>query len=614
MAKFVLIDHSLGGIGGHHYDYAMHVLRAAEAFGFETVLAANRRFRRRGDFPAACRAYSLFRYHTYSKYTIFAGGRRRLIDPQVASPTGDAGGAAHTGLLRRAWQWADDQRHRHGPQRRIDDITSGCRRLFHAEPLEPGDHVFVPTLSELDLHALAEYWKAEPRTRCADWHLQFHFNIFDGREPDYLGQFHRLEELKQHLERTLRGVPSHRLHFYNTTEQLAAQYNLTGVADFQPLPYPVNSALFSQGVGRMEDGPLRITCAGGVRAEKGFDELSGIVRDLWGDLLADGRAQLLVQSKSCRLSSRPRMILPVPPEAETDRCIARPDVTHRQAVVYVKHPLEIDDYAALIRRADVGLFLYDSDRYYVRRAGIMGEYLSAGVPVVVPAGCWLSEQIAEPIHQHQQRLAEQAPRVSSLQGADVVWRRADGECTSETLSFGGADDAAVGEIDVPAGARELLVSFRRIEPPGPGTYVRLAAELFDGRRRLLARATHVVGRRRSGNAVTALLRLAEEVRRLRLSWSNAYHASAVTVSDVALDFLASDSLTGANRPLGAVGLIAGDISEVPALLRDMEQHYMHYRNSAEAFARQWNRQHDPRRTIEVLLSRAGDNAAMPRAA
>jgi hypothetical protein len=28
--KFILIDNSIIDVGGHHYEYAMHVLRAAE--------------------------------------------------------------------------------------------------------------------------------------------------------------------------------------------------------------------------------------------------------------------------------------------------------------------------------------------------------------------------------------------------------------------------------------------------------------------------------------------------------------------------------------------------------------------------------------------------------
>ena len=33
MAKFIMLDHSLYGVGGHHYAYAVNVLLAAEAMG-----------------------------------------------------------------------------------------------------------------------------------------------------------------------------------------------------------------------------------------------------------------------------------------------------------------------------------------------------------------------------------------------------------------------------------------------------------------------------------------------------------------------------------------------------------------------------------------------------
>ena len=44
MPRLFLLDHSLQNVGGHHFDYAMQSLRAADAAGFEIVLAAHRRF------------------------------------------------------------------------------------------------------------------------------------------------------------------------------------------------------------------------------------------------------------------------------------------------------------------------------------------------------------------------------------------------------------------------------------------------------------------------------------------------------------------------------------------------------------------------------------------
>jgi hypothetical protein len=51
MKRFVLIDHSMSDLAGHHYEYAMHVLRAAEAAGYQPVLATNRKFRERDAAP-----------------------------------------------------------------------------------------------------------------------------------------------------------------------------------------------------------------------------------------------------------------------------------------------------------------------------------------------------------------------------------------------------------------------------------------------------------------------------------------------------------------------------------------------------------------------------------
>src|SRR5689334_10242896 len=44
MPQFILIDHSIQDTTGHHYEYAMRVLEAAEQAGYTPVLAANSQF------------------------------------------------------------------------------------------------------------------------------------------------------------------------------------------------------------------------------------------------------------------------------------------------------------------------------------------------------------------------------------------------------------------------------------------------------------------------------------------------------------------------------------------------------------------------------------------
>jgi glycosyltransferase involved in cell wall biosynthesis len=65
-----------------------------------------------------------------------------------------------------------------------------------------------------------------------------------------------------------------------------------------------------------------------------------------------------------------------------------------------KSPLQIltsdlstDDYHDWLDTADLGLFLYEPSRYKTRCSGVLLEMLGRGVPVIVPDGCWLADQV-----------------------------------------------------------------------------------------------------------------------------------------------------------------------------------------------------------------------------
>lgn len=62
MPKFVLIDHSIVGIGGHHHEYAAHVLRAAQRAGYKPVLATNRRFKGKNISQLPWEIYAIYKY------------------------------------------------------------------------------------------------------------------------------------------------------------------------------------------------------------------------------------------------------------------------------------------------------------------------------------------------------------------------------------------------------------------------------------------------------------------------------------------------------------------------------------------------------------------------
>ncbi len=87
-------------------------------------------------------------------------------------------------------------------------------------------------------------------------------------------------------------------------------------------------------------------------------------------------------------------------------------------VVYAPFPLDLERYAELVRSSDIGLLLYDSTRYYARCSGVLLEMLSAGVPVIVPGGCWLSEQIHDENQRHLRDIAARATAMKQISHAN----------------------------------------------------------------------------------------------------------------------------------------------------------------------------------------------------
>jgi hypothetical protein len=579
---FYLIDHSLKDFGGHHFDYATLILRAAEVSGFDVILATNRRFHADGRFPDSWRVLPLFRYHAYSRYSVHGGwqdgalgldGRRlsllstrRFLD---------------IGVVNRWW--------------RLWNFEKACRELFTQAPLSGGDQVFIPTLSEFDLLGLVRFLKSCGDTTKADWHLQFHFSFLNGRDPEYDRQHEVQSQFQRQFQGALRQLEGHRLHFYTTTEELARQYNRLGVADFHPLTYPIRG-VFHPPRSRRINTPLRVTSAGAVRPEKGQQHLSELVTRLWTDYFAAGKLQLAIQCKSTRFSRSPRRVVD---SADVGRLNARfrlPDEDCHDPVIYIRHPIDSKDYVRLIRGSDVGLLMYDQHRYYGRHAGVLGEYLSAGVPVIVPAGCWLAEQLAGPIHSHLDSLLGRPDsyNLAMEEAEDAATVRP----TPESSRGFTKTEPFTCRVRLPPQASDLLLGFSWLEPQAAGTYVQVTARQYDSRRREVSCATTIASRRQPASMLFHLHTHSELV---ELQWSTAYDDARALIAKPRAQPLLGPRRPGGHYPAGRVGLIAATPQEVPALLEDIYQHYEHYRQSSLAFSERWHRDHRPEKTLARLL-------------
>jgi glycosyltransferase involved in cell wall biosynthesis len=124
-------------------------------------------------------------------------------------------------------------------------------------------------------------------------------------------------------------------------------------------------------------GPPRVAVVGGARPEKGFDRLPAIVQASRERTAAVFLLQLFNEQLSpeewdalCRLAEEP-------------------------GVEAARGQLDRAGYLGLFAAADLMLFPYSRIPYKQRPSGIFSEAVLSGLPVVVPSGTWLAEQVEE---------------------------------------------------------------------------------------------------------------------------------------------------------------------------------------------------------------------------
>ena len=246
-------------------------------------------------------------------------------------------------------------------------------------------------------------------------------------------------------------------------------------------------------------------------------------------------------------------------------------------------PLDTEPYANAICSADIGLLLYDSDEYFARCSGILLELLTAGVPAIVPAGCWLADQIESANENYIDQLRQSATELGRWNQPDVLIAKA----------------ATIFEPKTPTrvSAKNLVVSVDPIRKIEPGCYIRFELKQSNHEGTTLCRQTQIVGCNSNDSKPSCLFSLEPDAERVHLSVSNPYGSWPLPAADLCVEWL-----DGPIRPLGLVGLTAADIGQVPRLIAEIVEHYDHYRTAAQQFAQRMIQLHDPSQTIRSLTA------------
>ena len=508
---------------------------------------------------------------------------------------------------------------------------------------------------------LAIFLSNAPATILPTWHLQFHFNLFEGRTPEYHSQAVAEKLTRECFKSSLNRLSYHRVRCYTTSQPLADQYNRLGVGQMASLPYPV-APEFALGADRrvenlkpnfakkshravvnqladkemssavsmpksqasnqrplrsdtqegsdshepLEDRPsqvdstrgaLRFTCPGQIRREKGCVEyLQPLVNDLWDSHLATGRVKIAVQRPRRKNFRKQKIELALPKTGDASNLST-------DAIEYFDHPLGREAYIDFIKNTDCGLLFYDSRTYYSRRAGVLGELLSAGKPTIVSAGSWLSRQIAEPNFQYSEKLVDDADAVRTLRLEDVEFSDSNVPAAGGVVSFD--QDKHPFRLSFNRHSREQMMqlSFAWKFPVEEGTFAKVEITQKDGQGKTVESDHQIVGHRQNSGNPSCLFRLQRDAETVEIAFRNAFSASTASLKEIQIKMLTMQTVEDSRDiPLGSVGIISADTSKLVSAVAEMVLHYDHYKNSAKEYSQHWFAMHNPVRTVAHLIA------------
>ena len=608
MARLFIIDQSLKELGGHHFDYVRLIAQAAHQRDVETVVATHRHLKpdAEQELKRLGPVYPVFQETTYTWLSHLSGLNELVANNRKARRSlkrrpDPSRGRVYNLLARRARNSRIRLR-----GNLIRRFSEDCQSFFSQFDLDDSDHVFFTTISEIEFMGLAAFLGNSPDTLHPTWHTQFHFSMFSGRPEEFAAQSRQQRLLTGAFQSALSRAPYHDIRTYTTSTELADQYNRMGLLSFDPLPYPINPVLHAerrQAGERQTTAPLRLAVAGGVRREKGQKtQVHRLIQNIWDRHIATGNVQLDIQSGkrnafTCKRVMKERAVDPE---------------LFRQRVRVLPHPLPQSDYVQMIQEADVGLFCYDSRRYYSRRAGILCEFLASGKPVIVPAGSWLARQIAGVTYQHIGSLIQDAQQVATCGVTDLKWQTSNAPLAERAISFDKAQHPFVCEWNLDETGLEqvagMVVEFQW-QWLDPQRFVSIELESRDAEQQCCGGDRQIVTVQ-SRSASRVFLKIPPHSRSGQLTFRNAYSNSSINLSDVKVRFLEFASGFEKGPPRSAVGVIAADALMMQDAVDEMVNHYDHYQRTAMEFSRRWALRHDPLATVEALIPREPENSRM----
>lgn len=403
MARFILIDQALVGLGGHFYEFDRNVLDAAAVAGLEPVLACHQKcsLMSCGSWPVLPVYRDGLWTHDQSRLHSKLLGRAVSLARRIREHCrrGRVLADIHSSAQRRIWRLADRQLAALMQLRDRDRATRfATDTIALLEKLQPtaDDHIFLPNMLHADTLGIELTLQGSALAQCPTWHLEYHVNLYPGSEQHNADYYAEARLMRRALQQLQQRCSPARVNWYTDTEPLTEQHNELDVCLFRTLPIPVDPAfapletelhVASAGTSHLlqptASRHLKIAFVGGARLEKGFLQLEALIHRIRNDDELASQVEFIVQANCSNTWG----------QRATWNARKRLAELPASYVTIVPDVLSTDDYRRLVCQSDLIILPYSATEYEARSSGIFAEALCAGVPTVVTRGTWMAKEL-----------------------------------------------------------------------------------------------------------------------------------------------------------------------------------------------------------------------------
>ncbi len=370
--RLIVVDDNIRDIGGHFFELATLLLRGASQLGYQGVLATHQCFQ--NNRQSAWKCIPSFHTRRLVHWSMGVDGHSKF---QRDLDGNSIGGSPP----QNTWvNLVDRFRPKRRPQMMLRQWADDLGNLLKQLKPAPGDSLLINTGDDFAMLALAAAMKhADTRPMRID--VIFHFALYDADQPD---RKERLRQIGRQIRSASKVLQQHDLHLHATTRKLASQLRQADCGmRINAIPYPTRPRQISEG---SPGTPWKAVLAGLPRAEKGRAAIVDLLSAVESNHLKNDRYQISMQMPSQRWQSM------IPPTLHRAYSRAAEGSTSEPLEVMTNN-LTTAEYHSWLDTADIGLFLYEPQRYVARCSGVLLEMMVRGIPVIVPDGCWLAEQV-----------------------------------------------------------------------------------------------------------------------------------------------------------------------------------------------------------------------------